>query len=811
MYDLFLAVYYGAYSCADNGSSTTNMSRLSFSNKHSVSRRGGKTKVKKLTIKALKRAPKLPPTFEEESWTLLRSALDAIFQEKPIQTSREDLYRTAEDVCMHKMSARLYDRLKTEFERETSEIMKRLSGVLGDIVASGGDEEAFLQQFESMWSKHCQHSAAIRSIFLYLDRTYILQNCSEGMRSIWEMVVSLFRGSLAGAPDVEKYLVDSMLALIRGERKGESVNRTLMRRISQVLSTLGIYHSLFQQTFLEHSGTFYGEEGLRCMSHMTVPDYLAHVSKRLHEEVDRVSTYLDPSSRQSLVHSVEEQLLGKHTKTIIEKGFSSLLDQNRVEDLCLMHTLFTRVDGVDLERKAFGVYIENAGGKIVNSPHRDKAMVQSLLDFKHRLDRILAAAFQGDETFAHTLKGAFERFINSRANTPAEMIAKYIDERLRTGRVDLPKASLPSSSSDSMLGPSPKDAKPFSVGASEEIDMETLLDRIMVLFRYINGKDVFEAFYKKDLAKRLLLNKSASQEMEKSMVSKLKTECGAAFTTKLEGMFKDMTLSTETMQNFTRSKYSEEYSKSQTESGSPCEMYVHVLRTGFWPTYPPLDMSLPLAVAEGRRVFETFYNENYQGRKLYWQHSLGTCVVKAQFGRKRHEFNVSLFQASVLLLFHGHKEGDRMSYGDILSRVKLTPAELKRTLQSLACGKIRPLKKRPKGKEVADSDSFIVAHDFKNSRFKLKINQIQIKETKAENKETNEKVFRDRLHAVDAILVRIMKTRKTMSHSDLMSETMSQLKFPAQGSDIKKRIESLIDREYLEREENNPQQYRYLA
>ena len=77
------------------------------------------------------------------------------------------MYRTAEDVCMHKMSARLYDRLKTEFERETSDIMKRLSGVLGDIVASGGDEEAFLQQFESMWSKHCQHSAAIRSIFLY--------------------------------------------------------------------------------------------------------------------------------------------------------------------------------------------------------------------------------------------------------------------------------------------------------------------------------------------------------------------------------------------------------------------------------------------------------------------------------------------------------------------------------------------------------------------------------------------------------------------------------------------------------------------
>jgi hypothetical protein len=54
----------------------------------------------------------------------------------------------------------------------------------------------------------------------------------------------------------------------------------------------------------------------------------------------------------------------------------------------------------------------------------------------------------------------------------------------------------------------------------------------------LQGKDVFEAFYKKDLAKRLLIGKSASIDAEKSMISKLKTECGSQFTNKLEGMFK---------------------------------------------------------------------------------------------------------------------------------------------------------------------------------------------------------------------------------------------------------------------------------
>ncbi len=57
---------------------------------------------------------------------------------------------------------------------------------------------------------------------------------------------------------------------------------------------------------------------------------------------------------------------------------------------------------------------------------------------------------------------------------------------------------------------------------------------------------------------------------------------------------------------------------------------------------------------------------------------------------------------------------------------------------------------------------------------------------------------------IDAAIVRIMKTRKTLSHKLLVSELMVQLKFPVRGADLKKRIESLIDREYLERDSSDP-------
>ena len=95
--------------------------------------------------------------------------------------------------------------------------------------------------------------------------------------------------------------------------------------------------------------------------------------------------------------------------------------------------------------------------------------------------------------------------------------------------------------------------------------------------------------------------------------------------------------------------------------------------------------------------------------------------------------------------------------------------------------------------------------------FCFQINNIQLKETQEENQATTERVFQDRQYQVDAAIVRIMKSRKTLSHTLLISELYGQLRFPIKPSDLKKRIESLIDREYLERDTSNAQVYNYLA
>ncbi|XP_057573914.1 cullin-4B isoform X1 [Hippopotamus amphibius kiboko] len=611
----------------------------------------------------------------------------------------------------------------------------------------------------------------IRSIFLFLDRTYVLQNSM--LPSIWDMGLELFRAHIISDQKVQNKTIDGILLLIERERNGEAIDRSLLRSLLSMLSDLQIYQDSFEQRFLEETNRLYAAEGQKLMQEREVPEYLHHVNKRLEEEADRLITYLDQTTQKSLIATVEKQLLGEHLTAILQKGLNNLLDENRIQDLSLLYQLFSRVrGGVQVLLQQWIEYIKAFGSTIVINPEKDKTMVQELLDFKDKVDHIIDICFLKNEKFINAMKEAFETFINKRPNKPAELIAKYVDSKLRAGNKE----------------------------ATDE-ELEKMLDKIMIIFRFIYGKDVFEAFYKKDLAKRLLVGKSASVDAEKSMLSKLKHECGAAFTSKLEGMFKDMELSKDIMIQF------KQYMQNQNVPGN-IELTVNILTMGYWPTYVPMEVHLPPEMVKLQEIFKTFYLGKHSGRKLQWQSTLGHCVLKAEFKEGKKELQVSLFQTLVLLMFN---EGEEFSLEEIKQATGIEDGELRRTLQSLACGKARVLAKNPKGKDIEDGDKFVCNDDFKHKLFRIKINQIQMKETVEEQASTTERVFQDRQYQIDAAIVRIMKMRKTLSHNLLVSEVYNQLKFPVKPADLKKRIESLIDRDYMERDKENPNQYNYIA
>lgn len=66
---------------------------------------------------------------------------------------------------------------------------------------------------------------------------------------------------------------------------------------------------------------------------------------------------------------------------------------------------------------------------------------------------------------------------------------------------------------------------------------------------------------------------------------------------------------------------------------------------------------------------------------------------------------------------------------------------------------------------------------------------------------------------IEATIVKVMKSRRRLAHNDLITETTKilQQKFNPDPIVIKKRIEGLIEREYLERDKEDRRFYKYLA
>uniref|UniRef100_A0A6A7GFC4 Cullin-4 n=2 Tax=Hirondellea gigas TaxID=1518452 RepID=A0A6A7GFC4_9CRUS len=763
---------------------------------------------KKLTIKPFKVKPKLPSSFIEKTFERLSGTIDAVHNKKAVEQSLEELYRSAEDLCGHKKAGELFIMVKAQCDAHVSRLIVALCGQTSNTTS-------FLQLVQTCWLDHCDQTITIRGILLFLDRSYVIPTVSNSeCRSLWDLGVQLFSKHFQKNNEVERKTVQSLLFLIESERKGENVDRSLMKTLIRMLLSLGIYFSKFETELLTTTEEFYHEEGHRLIHRLTVSDYLAHVSKRHTQENDRVSFYLDSRTKKDLITTVELRLVKDHVDTVLRKGLlgpktavDNLYLSDKTEDLQRMYSLLTSVNSLKELESAFEQFIQKQGSDLVLNKEKDKTMVPDLLDFKAKMDMILKNPFKNNREFQYALKRAFELFINRRQNRPAELIAKFVDHKLKQGNK-----------------------------SSSEGELEDTLDQAMILFRYIHGKDVFEAFYKKDLAKRLLLSKSASEDAEKSMIAKLKAECGTVFTNKLEGMFKDIELSRDIMQRYSRfsekvdatsssgstmdtSTQSSSSSSSSSMISSPAtttpmddfEMNVHILTTSSWPEYIPGSVSLPANIEKGQEAFKKFYLGEHSGRKLTWIGSLTHCILRAKFKQGRKELAVSAFQAVVLLLFN---QKETLSYADIKQWSGLDDDELKRTLASLALSKSkdsRVLLKKPKAREITEKDLFRVNKDFQSKFFRVKINSIQIKETKLENLQTNTQVFQDRLYQIDACIVRIMKSRKSLKHQLLVSGVYEQLKFPATPLDLKKRIESLLTREYIERDKDDPQTYNYLA
>jgi cullin 3 len=243
------------------------------------------------------------------------------------------------------------------------------------------------------------------------------------------------------------------------------------------------------------------------------------------------------------------------------------------------------------------------------------------------------------------------------------------------------------------------------------------------------------------------------------------------------------------------------------------EVNVSVLTTGAWPLkVHKTPINLPHECERTCKVFENFYLSRHAGRKLTWQANMGRADIKARFASGEYEISASTLHMCVLMLFNTH---ETLTTKDISDLTGMIGDELKGCLQALSCVKGKNiLTKLPAGKDVSLGDSFQVNRDFSSKTTKVKILSISAKrENDHERSLTKSKIVDDRKPQIEATIVRVMKAKKRLDHNSIVMEVTAQVRnrFMPTPADIKKHIETLIEREYIERDPSDRKMYVYLA
>ncbi|CAF1000203.1 unnamed protein product [Didymodactylos carnosus] len=698
-----------------------------------------------------------------------------------------------------------------------SKLNQFLNSYLEDLRQHGVDlqGEAALSFYTDHWEKYQFSSRVLHGFCSYLNRHWVRREYEAGRKNIYEIfTLSMTIWHEVYFKPLNNQVTSACLKLIQNERNNEVINSRLIAGVIQsyvalgfsddaastsntrmTTPTLNVYKEYFENQFLIDTEHYYKLEAANFLMSNSVTDYLKKVEARLNEEVHRVSSYLNPSTLNPLIKKCEDVLIRDQLETIYAEC-KALLNDEKNSDLARLFKLVSRVPNANNELKKIveeHIYtkgmeaIQAVSAQAVNDP---KIYVQTILDIHKKFMSLVQEAFGGEQGFTAALDKACGKFINNNAVTVSaggtqkspELLARYCDSLLRKG-----------------------------TKTADETDLEEILNQIMVVFNYIEDKDVYQKFYGKMLAKRLVGQLSASDDSEESMISKLKQACGYEYTSKLQRMFQDIGVS----KNLIDQHRTWCEGKRIRET---LDFSIMVLSSNSWPFSAPPAFNLPTELKPTFDSFTEFYAAQHSGRKLTWLHQHSKGELQTSYLKQKFTLQVSTYQMVILLLFNKSLEYTVEKIQD-KTQIKVDTLYpvlwLLLKLKVLECPSISgdELEEELKDSDIKKEHIIKLSNDYKNKKIRVNLNMPLKSEVKQDLEGVHRTIDEDRKMVIQAAIVRTMKARQTYKHTQLIAEVLSQLasRFKPKVPVIKKCIDMLIEKEYLERLPNEKDTYRYLA
>ncbi|KAJ7455823.1 Cullin [Mycena latifolia] len=751
----------------------------------------------------------------DETWAFLTAGVDHIMtklEEGLSFAGYTSLYTTVYNYCT---STKMHGKLegnRTGANLVGSDLYNKLTDYFANhfkpIVseAESLQDEALLRYYATEWDRYTTGANYLNRLFTYLNRYWVKRERDEGKKAVYQVyTLALAQWRQHLFTPLQPPITAAILRLVAAQRDGAQIDQALVKKVVDSFVSLGldasdpnkecldVYKEQFEAPFLAATEAYYAAEAEAFLNaggtegSGNIPEYLKKAEGRLREEEERVVRYLHNKTRKELVGRCETVLLRAHAPRMWD-AFQTLLDFDADEDLQRMYALLARIpEGLEPLRRKFEAHVKAAGlgavsalvgseaAKADDAKSGDldpKAYVDALLAVHEKNAATVARSFKGEAGFAAALDKACREFVNRNAATGTsaarspELLAKHADMLLRK-----------------------------SNKMAEDGDLEGALNRVMVLFKYLEDKDVFQTFYTTKLSKRLIHGVSASDEAEASMISKLKEACGFEYTNKLQRMFTDMSLSKDLTDSFKERM-------AQNHDDMDIAFSIMVLGTNFWPLAPPThDFLLPPELLPTFERFTRYYQTKHSGRKLTWLHNYSKNELRTNYTNQKYILMTSAYQAAVLLQYN---RNDTLSLTELQEATKISTEILQQVLALLVKAKVLVNEEK---------EQYDLNPGFKSKKIRVNLNLPIKAEVKAESSDVLKAVDEDRKYVIQATIVRIMKARKTMKNQALIQVVISQIsqRFAPKIPDIKKAIETLLEKEYIERVDGSKDTFAYVA
>ncbi|KAG8877126.1 hypothetical protein FRB97_003655 [Tulasnella sp. 331] len=551
--------------------------------------------------------------------------------------------------------------------------------------------DALLRVYVKEWDRYITGAKYLSRVCNLVDRQWVKVENKEtaqakkldarGFHTIYNL--ALVQWKLHGLPSAQGQthrLTSAFLQQLEDGRRDGVVDFGLLKQVTTSLLAVGmddqpiisnsgevvhgnllaVYTQHIESPFIAACKQLYALELEGFTRTGNLSGYLRHLEARVREEEDRIDRCMYVATKNTLI---EDFVYDGHARTVWY-SFQNLLNFDEDEDLRRMYNLLQhKAGGLQALQEKFEEHVKQSGLDSVErfsdrqgGMHAD-AFVRAILDVHTRNSGLVEKCFQDDIEFTTRLDKACQYFVNENAaattssKIPPQLLAQHADALLRKGGL---------------------------LTGSREFDQA--LDGVMTVLRYINDKDVFQTFYTNSLCRRLLHGSSTSEEVEASMIAKLREACSLDYSSKLMRMVTEVAVSKELTDDFRRSM------GQHSGNESLIDFSIVVMGMNMWPlTVHPSGFEIPKEILWTYERFSRFYGQRHQGRKLNWLWGQSKNELRTNFLNKPYILNCSSYQMVVLVHYN---DSETLSFDELFEATNIHKDILIQVVHGLVKGKL---------------------------------------------------------------------------------------------------------------------------